>query len=101
MTDGDRESWLNGWKRTGDTVIMGSGIYCAGGGKIQGILSVVIRDDWVPPKNDPDWPFPEADCPVCSAQKKYRRNIAITVEDAANLPIATLRQAISMIKNRK
>lgn len=62
---GSEMDWLNGWPRVGtDAVLIGSGVYCAGCGRPQGITTVAVDADWVRPERDPDWPFPEDSCPV-------------------------------------
>lgn len=90
----EREKWLNGWQRQGDNVQMGTGINCAGCGRVLGVVCVVIDENWNPPEKGPDWPFPESDCPICS--KEYRD---ITVEDVVKLPLSILRQAIAIKKS--
>ena len=62
----DRESWLNGWPRMGPTaVLIGSGTHCVGCGSASGVVSVAIPEGYEAPDRDPDWPFPEDNCPVC------------------------------------
>lgn len=66
----DRTAWLHGWGRLypehgGVSVLMGTGTYCVGCGRDQGVICVVIEDDWEPPGPEPDWPFPQDACPVC------------------------------------
>jgi len=63
----NRESWLNGWHRQGNGVLMGTAVHCAGCGKSQGLACVAICADDVFPEKEPDWPFTEGDCPVCQA----------------------------------
>lgn len=67
--DFGRESWLNGWLRSGDRVYMGA-IFCAGCGKLLGVPAFVITqlDIDSPPAGDPDWPFEEDGCPVCAGR---------------------------------
>ncbi len=61
----DREAWLNGWSRMGTSVLVGTGVHCAGCGKFNGIACVAFGPDYVAPEKEPDWPFNEADCPLC------------------------------------
>lgn len=64
--------WLNGWYRMGKSaVLMGTMVRCVGCGRSFGITSVVIDDRWTPPTKDPDWPFPEGECPVCADGAPY------------------------------
>ncbi len=64
----NRESWLNGWWRNGGGVLMGTAVHCAGCGKSRGLACVALSFDDPPyPEKEPDWPFNEADCPVCMA----------------------------------
>jgi hypothetical protein len=88
-----RESWLNGWSRDGNTVLLGSSVHCVGCGKSYGTTCVVIPEGWAPPEKNPDWPFDEADCPVCSHHDR-----PLTVEGLAKLPLSLLRQAIEIRK---
>ena len=60
------EDWLNGWHRTGDGVLIGTGVHCAGCGHLRGITSIALTGDETWPDREPDWPFPEGDCPVCN-----------------------------------
>lgn len=59
------EEWLNGWARTGDGVLIGTGVHCAGCGRLHGVTSVAIDESTIWPDSEPDWPFPLGDCPVC------------------------------------
>lgn len=59
-----RENWLNGWHRSGDSVLIGTGWHCAGCGKFLG-LGCVALDDQPWPEKLPDFPFEEATCPLC------------------------------------
>jgi hypothetical protein len=61
-----RRDWLHGWPRTNDHVLVGTSLRCAGCGQSQGTITIAITGDWTPPGLDPDWPFPESDCPVHS-----------------------------------
>jgi hypothetical protein len=68
----DREKWLNGWERTGDTVAYGNGLHCAGCGRCHGVFTVDLSglpDGYVSPP-EPLWPFNEDDCPVCGKKKQ-------------------------------
>lgn len=60
----NRETWLNGWKREGIYVQMGTGLHCGGCGKCLGVVSAIVPEGWESPPT-PEWPFNEADCPVC------------------------------------
>lgn len=66
------EPWLNGWRRSGGTVLIGSGIHCAGCGKLHGTASVAVPLDYAALERLPDWPFRAADCPVCADSEVYR-----------------------------
>lgn len=64
----DGDGWLNGWPRMGDeglTVLMGASIRCVGCGRHYGITCVVIEEGWEPPGPEPEWPWTQAECPVC------------------------------------
>ena len=65
------ETWLNGWSRCGDTVLIGSTVHCAGCGKDLGICTVAVDDNWQRPDKLPDWPFAE-DCPICELNRKTK-----------------------------
>jgi hypothetical protein len=57
--------WLNGWARMGATsALIGADICCIGCGRVQGITTVAIPDNWVAP-DEPVWPFTPEGCPVC------------------------------------
>jgi hypothetical protein len=70
-TGPDRETWLNGWHRNGNSVLIGTGVYCAGCGRDNGVACVAISPDYIAPEKLPDWPFNEADCPLC----EWRENL--------------------------
>ncbi len=61
------QPWLHGWPRMGDgtAVLIGSSVHCVGCGYSHGVITVVLDGDWNPPAKLPDWPFGDADCPVC------------------------------------
>lgn len=59
-----RETWLNGWPRMGNSVLIGMHVCCAGCGRSHGICTVALSADDKWPEKMPDWPFDEADCPV-------------------------------------
>lgn len=59
----NREHWLHGWARQGWLVFIGTGMYCAGCGKLQGTVCIVADES--PQLPLPDWPFNEDGCPVC------------------------------------
>ena len=62
-----RTDWLHGWSRLGNSaMLMGTGVHCVGCGKFYGITSVVFDDDWEEPSLEPEWPFDEDSCPVCT-----------------------------------
>lgn len=68
----ERLRWLNGWPRLGrDAVLLGTGVYCVGCGKFGGVTCVAVDFDWTPPETEPDWPFPEDDCPVHNPTDRY------------------------------
>lgn len=81
-----RESWLNGWFRNGATVLMGTGVHCAGCGRTLGITCVVISENYVFPEKKPDWSFEEVDCPVC-------KNVKIDMLEI--IPTSALREEIA------
>jgi hypothetical protein len=68
----DREAWLNGWPRhdDADTVLIGSGVHCAGCGHFMGITTVAIEAGYVAPTKLPDWPFNESSCPLCAMRPR-------------------------------
>lgn len=59
-----REMWLNGWPRMDGNILMGTALCCAGCGKLNGIVCVMINEGYSFPEKDPDWPFDEENCPV-------------------------------------
>lgn len=68
--DASRESWLHGYPRVGGTVLIGTGVYCAGCGICGGIVSGVCADAEEEDTPDemsllPEWPFDPSTCPVC------------------------------------
>lgn len=66
--DADREHWLNGWRRHGDSVLMGTAYHCAGCGKFLGLGCVALDGEpW--PEKLPDFPFEEATCPLCAHRR--------------------------------
>lgn len=76
-SDTNRLDWLNGWPLTGATVLMGTGMYCAGCGADRGVTCVAFPEDWEPPGATPAWPFPEDNCAVCLSdyQRSERREL--------------------------
>jgi hypothetical protein len=64
----EREHWLNGWHRRGDSVLIGTGVRCAGCGKFLGLACVAFDGSLLPEKN-PDFPFEEATCPLCACRR--------------------------------
>lgn len=82
--------WLNGWPRNGNGVIVGAMVHCAGCGADRGLICLAITGDEVWPTKDPDWPFPQEDCPVCS----NRRERDIPFDELVNLPQGVLRRAL-------
>jgi hypothetical protein len=65
----NREHWLNGWRRIGDSVLIGSGYRCAGCGKFTGLGCVALGDPQSWPEKMPDFPFEEATCPLCACRR--------------------------------
>jgi hypothetical protein len=64
----DRERWLNGWHRHGDSILIGTGYHCAGCGKFLGLGCVALDGEpW--PEKLPDFPFEEATCPLCENRR--------------------------------
>ena len=98
-----RESWLNGWRRTGTGVIIGTMMHCAGCGKDIGLICLAITGDEVWPEKEPDWPFNADDCPVCVALnwEKTSRLPEVSVDELAEFPASKLRQALIKIKTKK
>jgi len=100
----NRETWLNGHYRNGDTVLVGATLCCAGCGRHRGLVALAIREDDVLPEKDPDWPFNEEDCPVClNLSESARLSSAITKEiaspeDVAKLDWLIIRKAIEIKK---
>ena len=66
------EKWLNGWMRQGDTVLIGSGLHCVGCGFFLGTCCVILSDCAMPSREDPDYPFEQASCPVCQLRNRER-----------------------------
>jgi hypothetical protein len=64
----NREHWLNGWHRRGDSVLIGTGTHCAGCGKFLGVTCVIFDGSPLPEK-PPDFPFEEATCPLCACRR--------------------------------
>ncbi len=69
-----REKWLYGWHRyqSSPTILLGGSVHCCCCGRFQGVTCFVASDDF--PATLPDWPFEEADCPLCAIHQ--RPNIA-------------------------
>lgn len=89
------ESWLNGWKRNGSTVAMGSGIYCAGCGKFLGTFCLVFDPSVVYPEKEPNFPFNTLDCPVHSV------NLFSFEEMLKDIPLDIIRKEIIRRKEIK
>lgn len=45
-------------------ILMGTSLHCAGCGKLNGVICVVIEEDYDFPEKTPNWPFDEENCPV-------------------------------------
>jgi hypothetical protein len=61
----------------GTEVLIGTGVWCVGCGKDHGIITVGISEGyehWVENRPYPDWPFDEANCPVCHLRDLYFRS---------------------------
>lgn len=57
--------WLHGWSRDSpQTVRVGSGIHCVCCGRCHGVVCTVFDPDVDDPPR-PEYPFTEADCPIC------------------------------------
>jgi len=67
----NREHWLNGWHRHGDSVLIGTATHCAGCGKFLGLACVIFDGSPLPEKN-PDFPFEAATCPLCEYRESPR-----------------------------
>jgi hypothetical protein len=83
----EREAWLNGWQRQGDTVIHFHPC-CAGCGRCKGVGCIAVDEDAEYPL-EPAWPFREADCPVCGGS------------DARGQQATTIRERIEAARARK
>lgn len=72
MADSDREGWLNGRRRSGDTVTVDDNVTCcAGCGRTLGVFSITIQEDYTPPQlPEPDWPYNENGCPLCELRTR-------------------------------
>jgi hypothetical protein len=81
-----RESWLNGWQRSGTRVHIANGVHCAGCGACLGVVTCGGPEPATLPA-DPDWPFKEADCPICKL--------------AAEEPIDRLEQRLLAMRQRR
>jgi hypothetical protein len=73
-----RNDWLNGWPRKGPHVLIVTSLRCAGCGQYQGTLAVAIPADAEFPDKEPDWPFPENDCPVHNEPRSKLLELATT-----------------------
>ncbi len=73
----DREKWLHGWPRLngGSAVLMGTNVLCIGCGRDVGVTTVAITEGWKPPGPTPDWPFDEANCPVCATRERFQQEV--------------------------
>lgn len=93
----NREGWLKGNHRNGTLVIHGSSLRCVGCGKTMGMISIAINiDDPIP--GDPDFPFREEDCPVCTNEKNWQQYELVPIEILCAQPLARLRLAIQFKK---
>jgi hypothetical protein len=82
----EREVWLNGWRRNGDTVLIQTEVHCAGCGLGLGV--VCAMPNFNPPPSLPNWPFDEETCPVCR------------LEEVELLPLS-LQERLELHKRRK
>lgn len=57
-------TWLNGWPRVDDTVLIGTSYHCVGCGQYRSIGCVAFPEGHVWPDALPVWPFEEDTCPV-------------------------------------
>jgi hypothetical protein len=62
--------WLNGWPRTGASVLIGTCVHCVGCGRYFGIATVVFEEGWRAPGPAPAWPFLPDTCPICRAPEE-------------------------------
>ncbi len=81
----DRESWLKGWPRRMEMVIMGTGLHCAGCGKVAGCITVAFSGE-KPFRREPDWPFNEDTCPVHASWPKHAFTVTPRNLDPNRLP---------------
>lgn len=86
--------WLNGWQRSGNSVLIDASVHCLGCGRYYGITCVAYSDDWERPEELPEWPFPQDDCPICQLPPHDANYLA------SKYTIGTLARAIR-IKKRK
>lgn len=97
MNNPNPEAWLNGWTRSGNIVLLGTGVHCAGCGRDFGTATVFIAPDWTPPAHEPDYPFERDTCPVC-----HEKAVDYwTVETLSKLPLSLLRRAIALRKEQR
>ena len=89
-----KQNWLNGWLKEKDNDIIKIDRFncCIGCGRMFGTTCVVLDPTWQHPEKDPDWPFLQDDCPICS--KEY---CDLTVDDIAKY-LSILRKAIEILK---
>lgn len=70
-----REAWLNGWRRLGNIVVVGTQVCCAGCGADHG-TTCVGSDYMAGDKREPEWPFGAENCPLCAAYESLAKQPA-------------------------
>ena len=92
------ETWLNGWARIGDAVLIGTGVYCLGCGEHLGTTTVVFEEGYTLPDKEPDYPFSKGACPICD--NRYKEHTNLLPDDLAkHYSLGELRQALAIKKS--
>ncbi len=92
-----KEKWLNGWIRTGSSILIGTKVCCVGCGKCHGITCIAIEENYIPPVQLPNFPFNKKYCPVCIDRKINE----FSIEEISKLDESILRKAFIMSKIKK
>ena len=62
----DREKWLNGWVRgKSPNILVHCNVRCVCCGRDQGTTCVIMTEEDIK-RPEPDWPFNEENCPLCT-----------------------------------
>jgi hypothetical protein len=92
-----REDWLKGWNRVGScNVLIGVGVHCVCCGKSHGVTTVSFEEGFEFPKERPDWPFEEENCPLCNYKSE-----PYTSEQVSKLSLKVIREAIKIKKSKR